>query len=122
MRINRGSYAVLAAFAIFAVAAAGLWGVPAWVAGVYALASLVAAVVYAVDKSAARGDRRRVPESTLLLIGLVGGWPGAIVAQEVLRHKTSKASFRAKFWLTVGLNVAAFVLFVTPLARRALAA
>lgn len=115
--MNRRALAVLAAFGVLAAASAILWGVPPWIAGVYALASVVAALVYAVDKSAAQRGRRRVPESTLLAIGLVGGWPGAILAQERLRHKTSKISFRVKFWITVALNVASFVLLVTPIGR-----
>jgi uncharacterized membrane protein YsdA (DUF1294 family) len=118
IRLPRRSYVVLAAFLGLLAVAAGLWGVPAWVFSLYGVASLAAAATYAVDKSAARGGRRRVPESTLLTLGLLGGWPGAIVAQEYLRHKTSKASFRVRFWLTVALNVAAFVLLVTPLGRR----
>jgi uncharacterized membrane protein YsdA (DUF1294 family) len=48
---------------------------------------------------------------------LVGGWPGAIVAQQMLRHKTSKVSFRVAFWLTVLVNVGVFVAYTTPLLR-----
>jgi uncharacterized membrane protein YsdA (DUF1294 family) len=47
------------------------------------------------------------------MLGLIGGWPGAIVAQQLLRHKTSKASFRLAFWATVVLNIAAFLLLVS---------
>jgi len=47
-----------------------------------------------------------------LLVGLVGGWPGAVVAQQLLRHKTKKLSFRTRFWVTVALNVIVFVLLV----------
>jgi uncharacterized membrane protein YsdA (DUF1294 family) len=73
----------------------------------YALASVASFGAYAMDKSAARARGRRTPESTLLLLGLLGGWPGALLAQRLLRHKTAKASFQAKFWLTVALNVGA---------------
>ena len=37
------------------------------------------------------------------------GWPGALLAQQVLRHKTSKTSFIAVFWLTILVNVVGFV-------------
>ena len=94
---------------------------PYWVAALYLGVSILCFIVYAVDKSAARAGRRRVPESTLLLLGFAGGWPGAIVAQRMLRHKTRKASFRRAFWLSVLANVAVFAVlavlavFATPL-------
>ncbi|MGC3984356.1 MAG: DUF1294 domain-containing protein [Pseudorhodoferax sp.] len=102
-------------FALVYAAVALLWHVPAWVAGLYLIASAVCFLAYALDKSAATAGRWRTPESTLLLLGLVGGWPGAILAQQLLRHKTSKAAFRAAFWGTVVFNAAAFVALHVPL-------
>jgi uncharacterized membrane protein YsdA (DUF1294 family) len=95
--------------------AAVVWKVPNWVPGLYLGASLVCFVVYAMDKSAAAAERWRVSEDTLLALGLLGGWPGAIVAQQVLRHKSNKASFRAKFWATVIANVLGFIVLSSPL-------
>lgn len=46
----------------------------------------------------------RVPENTLHLLALLGGWPGALYAQQTLRHKTQKTSFRIVFWMTVLAN------------------
>ena len=80
---------------------AARWPVSSWVAAFYGIASLVAFVAYALDKSAARHGRWRTPESTLHGLGLVGGWPGALLAQQLLRHKSSKPSFVAAFWATV---------------------
>jgi uncharacterized membrane protein YsdA (DUF1294 family) len=70
----------------------------------YLGASAVAFAAYALDKSAARNGRWRTPESTLHLFGLVGGWPGALFAQQVFRHKFSKAGFQEVFWATVVAN------------------
>lgn len=69
----------------------------------------VTLMAYAFDKAAAAAGRWRSSERSLLALGLIGGWPGGIVAQQLLRHKSSKASFREAFWGTVLLNVAAFV-------------
>ncbi|MBZ2206680.1 DUF1294 domain-containing protein [Massilia soli] len=72
---------------------------------VYACASLVCFAAYAIDKRAARTNRRRTHEQTLLLLGLACGWPGAFLAQVMLRHKSSKRAFQIKFWWTVVLNI-----------------
>lgn len=108
------------AFLVVYLATDLAWRVPSWVAAVYAGASVLAFMIYAVDKSAAVADSWRVSESTLLAVGLVGGWPGAIVAQQVLRHKSSKASFRSAFWGSVVLNIAAFLIAFSPIASRLL--
>lgn len=105
------------AFVLVYAAVALLWRVPAWVAGLYLAASAICFAAYAIDKSAASAGRWRIAERTLLLLGLAGGWPGAIVAQQLLRHKTSKAAFRVAFWGTVVLNTAAFVALHAPLAQ-----
>jgi uncharacterized membrane protein YsdA (DUF1294 family) len=94
--------------------AAWLWHVPHAIALLYVASSLACGVAYALDKSAALAGRWRIPEKTLLLLGLMGGWPGAIVAQQMFRHKTSKQPFRAAFWFTVVLNVAGFVALASP--------
>ena len=66
--------------------------------------SVVTFFTYALDKWAARNNRWRTKESTLHLLGLAGGWPGALVAQQVLRHKSKKQSFQTAFWFTVAFN------------------
>lgn len=120
-RWGTASYFAIPAFVIVFAVTALVWRVPGWVAGVYCVASVVCFVVYAIDKSAAAAERRRVREDTLLVLGLLGGWPGAIVAQQVLRHKSNKASFRASFWLTVIINVLAFIVLSSPLRAMLLA-
>lgn len=96
-------FAVLYGFATLA------WELPPLVGGAYLVTSLTCFVAYALDKSAARSKAWRTPETTLLLLGLAGGWPGALLAQQWLRHKSSKRSFQWKFQLTVALNTGLFV-------------
>jgi uncharacterized membrane protein YsdA (DUF1294 family) len=77
----------------------------------YALLSGLTFLIYAIDKNAARSQRRRVPENTLHLLALLGGWPGAWLAQQALRHKSSKRSFLWRFWLTVLVNCGALIAY-----------
>jgi uncharacterized membrane protein YsdA (DUF1294 family)/cold shock CspA family protein len=93
------------------------WRVPPWVALVYLMMSLATLTAYAIDKDAARMRRWRTSEQTLLMLGLLGGWPGALVAQRTLRHKTSKTSFQLAFTMTVFANVAGFVWLFAPPGR-----
>jgi uncharacterized membrane protein YsdA (DUF1294 family) len=69
---------------------------------------------YALDKSAAKKGAWRTQESTLHLLALAGGWPGALIAQQTLRHKSKKKSFRIVFWVTAALNLAGFVWLFSP--------
>ena len=73
----------------------------------FLLSSLLTWLIYGTDKLAARKAWRRVPETTLLVLGLAGGWPGAILGQQCFRHKTQKQPFRRWFFVSVALNVAA---------------
>ena len=99
---------MLGAFALAWATVAAWRGVPAWAALLYAGASALCFAFYAIDKAAARTGRDRIPESMLLALGFVGGWPGAIVAQQMFRHKTVKRLFRLRFWSSVVANMALF--------------
>ena len=98
--------AVVAVFLVMLVAAWLVGGFAASVLLVYAVASLVAFAMYALDKKAAREDRRRIPERIMHLVALAGGWPGALLAQRTFRHKTRKQPFQLLFKATVVLNIA----------------
>lgn len=80
----------------------------------YLVIGVVTFFVYAKDKRAAINGNWRVPEKTLHILSVAGGWLGALIAQDKLRHKTQKQPFRAIYWLTVSMNVAAFVWTLTP--------
>jgi len=101
-------------FLVLYSALAILWQVPTIVGAVYGALSALTFISYAMDKSAAQAGHWRTQESTLHLLALLGGWPGAILAQQWLRHKSTKASFRAAFWGTVVLNIAGFVVLSSP--------
>lgn len=92
--------------------AAGL--VPWPVGALYATASLLAYVAYAMDKSAARRGAWRTKESTLHLLALAGGWPGALIAQRRFRHKSRKQSFQNVFRVSAFLNCCALAFMLTP--------
>lgn len=87
---------------------------PVLVLAWYLVISAMTYLAYRWDKQAARKQRWRTQESTLHLLSLLGGWPGALVAQQRLRHKSSKASFRAVFWPTVVINCAILLWLLTP--------
>jgi uncharacterized membrane protein YsdA (DUF1294 family) len=82
------------------------------VAVLYLALSVTAFTLYGVDKRAARGRRRRIPERTLHLVAFAGGWPGALAAQRTFRHKTRKRRFQVIFWSGVLLNCAALAAIV----------
>lgn len=86
---------------------------------IYFVASWVAFLAYFFDKAAALKGQRRTRENTLHLFSLVGGWPGAMFAQQTLRHKTQKRSFQVTYWVTVVLNCAAFGWLLSPPGMRA---
>jgi uncharacterized membrane protein YsdA (DUF1294 family) len=94
---------------------AGQGVLPVAVPAVYLAMSAAAVIAYAMDKSAAQRGRWRTSEKSLHALAVMGGWPGALVARHVFRHKSRKASFRTAFWATVTLNciVLAWVLWAT---------
>lgn len=97
-----------------ALLAWSLWNglLPLWSMGALLAINLLTLWFYAADKNAARTGAWRVSENQLHLLALLGGWPAAWLAQQNLRHKTSKASFRAVYWLTLALHCGALVLWL----------
>lgn len=88
----------------------------------YLVASLACFTTYAMDKSAARAGRWRTSEQTLHLLALLGGWPGALIAQSLLRHKSKKIGFLLVFSATVVINCCALAWLIStndpPMAER----
>ncbi|CAM4089212.1 MULTISPECIES: DUF1294 domain-containing protein [Lelliottia] len=103
MNLNRFCYLLLllaAVGSIFTSHAVIIW---------LLLANVLTLMIYGVDKMAARKAWRRVPEATLLVFGVVGGWPGAIVGQQIFRHKTQKQPFKTWFVISVIASIAVMV-------------
>lgn len=111
----------LPVFVLVYLAAAWWWRLPGWVALAYLAMSALCFGAYALDKQAARTGGWRVSERALLLIGLAGGWPGAVLAQQGLRHKSRKQPFRTWFWCSVAVHGGLFVLLAGPWGRPVLA-
>jgi uncharacterized membrane protein YsdA (DUF1294 family)/cold shock CspA family protein len=99
-----------------------MWKPPLWVAAQYVVTSAVAFAAYAADKTAAASGSWRTPENVLHLLSFAGGWPGALLAQQFLRHKSTKQQFRQVFWATVVLNLVTLVVLASPLRRMLLGA
>lgn len=104
----------VAAFFLCLLAAVRSGHFPWALVAVYGLASAVTFMAYAGDKSAAIQDRWRTPESRLHLLAWAGGWPGALLAQRLLRHKSSKLPFQLVFWTTVVLHLATLGWLLSP--------
>ena len=68
--------------------------------------SVLCFAAYGLDKRRAANGSRRIPEQTLHILALLGGWPGALLGQRQFRHKTKKLSFLIVFWCVVVLHVA----------------
>lgn len=95
---------LLCALPVYGVVSIGLHGGSWLFSVIYPLMSLMAFGLYGHDKKQARTQGQRTPEKLLHGAELLGGWPGALVAQQVFRHKTRKFSYQLVFWLIVLLH------------------
>ena len=111
-----GRYDYLAILAFLPLVAFVLlhWAAPLIILAIYVAVSLLTFLAYRADKRAAELGTWRTPEASLLLLGVVGGWPGAIVAMRMFHHKTKKLRFRVLFWISVAMNVIALVVVTSP--------
>lgn len=73
---------------------------PQW----FLIINIITFFLYYSDKQSAQEVSGRIPEKVLLLFGLFGGWNGAIVAQQLFRHKNVKQPFQTQFICTIVLN------------------
>lgn len=104
MRITAVIFVMLFFTALVALTFMLQW-VPSFIIALYVMASTITFITYAIDKTAAQKGGWRISEATLHLMALFGGWPGALIAQQTLRHKSRKVGFRRVYKLTMVLNV-----------------
>ena len=95
--------AVLPALAVHRVALNMDWTL---ILGYFGMVSALTYGFYWWDKRRAQSGKRRTREWTLHGLELIGGWPGAWLAQKRLRHKTAKRSYQIVFWLIVMIHQA----------------
>ena len=100
-------FGLVLAYVLFLCALFAVARLPGYVIPAFALLSLFSYLAYRKDKRAAERRQWRTPEEFLHALSLLGGWPGALIAQNRLRHKSAKTSFRIVFYITVLLNVVA---------------
>ena len=75
----------------------------------YTVMSLLTYILYADDKSRAKRKQWRIPEQTLHLFELAGGWIGGFLAQRTLRHKNRKVTYQLSFWTIVTIHHIAWI-------------
>jgi uncharacterized membrane protein YsdA (DUF1294 family)/cold shock CspA family protein len=105
------AYTFCTLFLAGVVMLAALGKLPWLVPLIYVVVSLLLFCIYAFDKSAAMNRRRRTPEDTLQALAMLGGWPGALVAQKMFHHKSKKASFQSLFRGIVVIHLVALGMY-----------
>jgi uncharacterized membrane protein YsdA (DUF1294 family) len=89
------------------------WGVTILAPTYITAISAITFIMYAWDKHKAKQSVNkkvtRTSERTLHLLALCGGWPGALIAQQLLRHKSQKKRFITVLWVCILLNVVLLV-------------
>ncbi|MHC8286626.1 DUF1294 domain-containing protein [Pseudomonas sp. XS1P51] len=104
LRLKLLVFALLCALPLLGSMSLWLRGVSVIPLAAYGVVSVLAFFLYWRDKHKARTDRWRTPENVLHAVEFAGGWPGALLAQQVFRHKTRKVSFQLLFWMIVLLH------------------
>lgn len=100
---------------VFLIILFGMWRIrwmPLWVPAGHLAVSLITVGMYWIDKARARDNGWRISEKTLHILEFFGGWPGALVAQQLFRHKNRKTEYQVAFWLIVLVNSAVLGLWL----------
>lgn len=111
------SFALVIWFITTFVASLYLLNYPTFMISYLLLISGTTYSLYALDKVVSNHSRWQIPESLFHLASVLGGWPGAVFAQSLLRHKPISPSFNACFWLSVFLSLTLYTWSLTPNGR-----
>ena len=77
--------------------------------------NLIGVIVNIADKRKAQKNRWRIKESTLWLIGLLGGAAGSYVIMKIIRHKTKHTGFMIGMPVLAVLQIAALIVAILKL-------
>ncbi|HIF9134708.1 TPA: DUF1294 domain-containing protein [Photobacterium damselae] len=105
-------------FLIFVLCSVFFFKIPLFLFVIYCVMSLVTFLFYWKDKRAAERGEWRIPEKTLHIMEFACGWPGALVAQQTLRHKSQKQPFKLILWMAIVANSAIFIWLLTPMGMK----
>lgn len=79
----------------------------------YLFMSVLSILYYGFDKRNSLTNRWRIPEFYLHSFELLGGWPGALLAQNEFRHKNKKPSYQRIFWAIVALHGVGWAVYIS---------
>ena len=63
--------------------------------------NVFAFTAFGFDKWRATKSGWRIPETSLALLGALGGWLGGVIGMKLFRHKTAKWIFKIKYGLAL---------------------
>ena len=67
--------------------------------------NIITLLVYGIDKLKAKKNKWRIPESTLLLLAVIGGSIGAWLGMKVWHHKTMHKKFKYGVPLIIAIQI-----------------
>ncbi len=102
-----GTLAVLLVSGVLSFAAISAFLTPANIATGLIAVNFLSFTAFGIDKARAEADAWRIPESTLLLLALLGGTLGAYAGRAMFRHKTRKQPFSGQLFAIAVLQVLA---------------
>lgn len=75
------------------------------------ISNVITFAIYGIDKWKAQHNRWRVPESALILLAIIGGSLGALLAMRLFHHKTKKNKFAFGIPIILVLQISAMIFY-----------